>query len=326
MNSLAIGIFQNNELKSLNSNFLFDASAWKRKVSSALRRFLKHKGSPFYDDNGMLVSVDEFKSLHIVIVTAEDVQAFNRLLFARVCKVLREADDHLTFEMLANVDAVLSMNFQHKEIFENQNRLSGSAPESRDDRQGSLRQLRELLDPQRPNRAELEFVFKNLKFDFLKEEAAPAAHNALDDVGHRVMDEGHFNEFLVNIDGWNPQDQVPEPIKVSMTPVDRLRGTLAHPGKPSLAPPSEARPKASMLVEEVMGVKVHETDILGVEIKGRLTVSHVAKFDLFQVSVGNPQWHDSAVVAKSESAKHECLEYVDRARGFGIRTGPTHAR
>ena len=315
MSSLAIGIFQNEDLKSLNSNFLLDANIWRKKVSQAYRHFKKHDQRQFYDDNGFFVTIDQLKSFQILIITAEDIYALNRLTFSRITKIMRDADHLLNFETFANLDALIASNLQHKEIFENLNKSLHLTNESKESFPNDLSQLTKLVQPKVSESSELLFLFQKLKFDFLKDDPLDdlAFQNVTDK--ERTMEKIQFDQFLVNINAWNPDTIPSEPIRISFVN-DRPQNSLQILMRNSVLTGHENRSKGKLIVDELLSIKVHETEIVDLLIQGRIILANPIKGLAYYVQANNAAWNNPNLVQKTSLIKPEIGLLSESNEGF----------
>lgn len=297
MNTVAIGLFHSQDLKSLHSNFLLSPEALRHRVLRAYATFRKTGSRQFYDDNGFLATVDDIKTFAVVILTSDDLFPFNRATHSRVAKLLRDCEDELPFEVLANLDALIAAGLYQKDILDNHNKHPTETAAQVDAHQ-SADPLVDILDPAPLEGANLKFIFQNLKFDFLKDDPMDPLVLQMREESERTMKKGQFDQFMVNLDSWDRGEKAQEPIRISLAP-EKPKNSMQILMRNSALASTEGRSKPQLTVEEQLRIQVRETEIVEIQIRGRLLLANSVKGQVLAVEVGNDAWNNEGLVKKS---------------------------
>lgn len=295
MSSLAIGVFQNDALKSLHSNCLLESTAWTRRLEHGYQTFKMTSARQFYDDGGFLVTVDDLRGFSIVVASPEDSFPLNRATFGRVQKAFKEADNHLTFEVRASLDALVATGVHQRELFENQTKrpnvdiLPTALP-------GETDALLNVIEQPTSERKQLEFVFEGLRFDFLKDEPIDLL-TIPSDSPERSMEQNQFDQFIVNLDAWDQSKKTAEPIRISLA-AERPKTSLQAIARSSAIAGNEQRTKPILTLDEQLKIRVQETEIVDLSISGRLVLNGALRGVDYGVDYGNAGFTNDNLIQK----------------------------
>jgi hypothetical protein len=201
--------------------------------------------------------------------------------------------------VLANLDGLIAAGLHQKDILDNHNKHTGEAATQIDVSQ-SADPLMAVLDQAQSEGTNLKFIFQSLKFDFLKDDPMDPLVLQMREESERTMKKGQFDQFLVNLDSWDHGEKVQEPIRISLAP-DKPKNSMQILMRNSILASADGRLKPHLSIDEQLKIQVKETEIVEIQIRGRLLLTHAAKGQVMAVDVGNDAWNNEGLLKKNRT-------------------------
>lgn len=294
MNSVAVGLFRGDRLVSLHSNYLLDPGALRHRVLAAHKTFRKSSVRQFYDDNGFLVTVDDVRGFSVLVATADDFFPLNRATAGRVAKLLKDSQNELSFEVLTSLDVLVTSSAHQKDLLENLNRGLSDSPAADAGQPGDA--LAAALERPPLEAENLRFIFQGLKFDFLKEEPLDAGVFQPPQP-ERTMEQQHFDQFMVTLDSWERGEKPQEPVRISLAP-DKPKNSMQILMRNSALGLPDARARPVLTLDEQLRIQVRETEIVEIQVRGRVLLANAGKGAVVAVDVGADVWDSDTLIRK----------------------------
>jgi hypothetical protein len=320
---LSVGVFKSDKLQASFENRYMSQGYVAHQTLKIFKKWRKTGATSVLTAEGLLGCVYSIGSIIIVVITVEDSFVLNRLIFSRVERILKQSDMRLTMEVHMHLEEIVSKEIPAKQPFINLNGTSGQA----DDRliDGAESDIFfESLKNKKKDTETIDFIFNRLRFDFLKEEAFEDLRN-LQPITTRAMEEGAYEQFLVNLNTWDKQKKVDgDEKKLSLN----LKGSLQSSSELfSVTSNSAIKPKqtkealskkALLVLEEKLTIKITETVINEKYINGKLLISNFEANKLYSVIPKTSQWSDNALIDKRKFAGIDSHQHMENEGEFRI--------
>ena len=323
-NCTAIGIYKAGSLEAFSYSGSIEVDFFINLFKKALRRWHKESLTSFYDEDGMLVCVYPNKTLFIVICTAEDSIIVNRMLFSKIEKLLKDSDFKITLDLMTQMDRFIIGDLNQKVPFHNKNGMEAmDLPAEKTENNTEM--ICDLLKNRRNEIEIFDIIYGQLKFEFLKDQ--PVREFALVETEPaRTIEEKAYEQFLVNLENWDNKPKKESGVRISINLKERSSNTNSNVHLLSLPRIKHStsfdiidQPKARLVLEEKLVLKIFETLIKEKFLQGKVILSNFMTDCQFTITSLSPEWHQPEKIEKRKFAAIEEFPHSENIDSFTMK-------